>query len=57
MSDEEVKTVLMAEYRLLCLCDAFKNAFDGLASSSGVTTIPSMSIFALTLDISCWEHQ
>ncbi|EDR01156.1 uncharacterized protein LACBIDRAFT_312494 [Laccaria bicolor S238N-H82] len=40
MSDEEVKKVLKAEYWLLCLCNAFKNAFDGLACSSGVTTIP-----------------
>ena len=51
MTDEEVKKVLKAEYRLLCLGDAFKNAFDGLACSSGVTTIPSMSIFALKPDV------
>ncbi|KAF8800443.1 hypothetical protein BYT27DRAFT_7117444 [Phlegmacium glaucopus] len=40
MSGEEVKKVLEAEYKLLCLCDAFKNAFDEVACSAGVTTIP-----------------
>ena len=43
MTNEEVKKVLKAEYQLLCLCDAF----DRLACSSGVTTIPTMSIFTL----------
>ena len=40
MGEEEVKKVLEAEYKLLCLCDTFKNAFDEVAYSAGVTTIP-----------------
>ena len=40
MGEEEVKKVLEAEYKLLCLCDMFKNEFDKVAYSAGVTTIP-----------------
>lgn len=40
MSEEEVKKVLEAEYKLLCLCDTFKSEFDCVALSAGVTTIP-----------------
>jgi len=40
MGEEEVKKVLEAEYKLLCLCNTFKDAFDEVAHSAGVTTIP-----------------
>lgn len=40
MGEDEVRKVLEAEYKLLCLCDTFKNAFDEVAHSEGVTTIP-----------------
>jgi hypothetical protein len=40
MGEEEVKKVLEAEYKLLCLCDTFKHAFDEVAHSARVTTIP-----------------
>ena len=43
MTEESVKIVLEAEYKLLCLCDAFKAAFDKHAEDSGATTIPSKS--------------
>ena len=43
MTKESVKIVLEAEYKLLCLCDAFKAAFDKHAEDSGATTIPSKS--------------
>ena len=37
------KIVLELEvaYKLLCLCDSFKAAFDRHAEDSGATTIPS----------------
>jgi hypothetical protein len=40
MGEEEVKKVLEAKYKLLCLCDTFKLAFDEVAHSARVTTIP-----------------
>jgi hypothetical protein len=41
MTEESVKIVLEAEYKLLCLCDSFKAAFDEHAEDSGAKTIPS----------------
>ena len=41
MTKESVKIVLEAEYKLLCLCDSFKAAFNKHAEDSGTTTIPS----------------
>lgn len=43
MTKESVKIVLEAEYKLLCLCDSFKAAFDKHTEDSGATTIPSKS--------------
>ena len=51
MSEEEVKKVLEAEYKLLCLCDTFKHAFDEVAHSAGVTTIPGK--LNSILDLNC----
>jgi len=43
MTKDSVKIVLEAEYKLLCLCDSFKVAFDKHAEDSGAMTIPSKS--------------
>jgi hypothetical protein len=43
MTKESVKIILEAEYKLLCLCDSFKAAFDKHAEDSGARTIPSKS--------------
>lgn len=42
MAEDEVEAMLLAEYQLLCQCDAFKHAFDDHALSRKVTTIPRM---------------
>jgi hypothetical protein len=42
MAEGDVDTMLLAEYQLLCQCDAFKHAFDDLAVRRSVTTIPRM---------------
>ena len=39
VTEESVKIALEAEYKFLCLCDAFKAAFDEHAEDSGATTI------------------
>lgn len=45
MAEGEVDAMLLAEYQLLCQCDAFKRAFDDHAISRAVTTIPGMFSF------------
>jgi hypothetical protein len=42
MAKGKVEAMLLAEYQLLCQCDAFKRAFDDHALSRAVTTIPRM---------------
>lgn len=42
MSHSEVHDILEAEYKLLCLGDSFKLAFDAHAENKGVDTIPSV---------------
>ncbi|EDR02755.1 uncharacterized protein LACBIDRAFT_332022 [Laccaria bicolor S238N-H82] len=44
MSHCDVQDILEAEFKLLCLGDSFKIAFDAHASNKGVVTIPSRII-------------
>lgn len=41
LDGDEVEAVLREEYKLLCLCDHFKEKFDEYAESEGVSRIPS----------------
>jgi hypothetical protein len=51
MAEGEVDAMLLAEYQLLCQCDAFKCAFDDLAISRAVTTIPRMFHYSVSIII------
>ena len=44
MGKDAVKSVLLAEFALLCIGDALKCEFDQHARESGVVTIPSEHI-------------
>ena len=53
VTEESVKIALEAEYKFLCLCDAFKAAFDEHAEDSGATTIPSKSGLFISYFTNC----